>query len=293
MTSKRIKSALVVQGGGMRGIFSAGSLIALQELGLKNAFDAIYGSSGGAMNAAYLLSNQTKFGTSIYYEDINNSKFINLLRINKILDMDYLFEEVVTLKKPLNLDKVKNAKASLYFFVTDVEKGTSKKLDSKSCDNLLKSLKASCALPIYYNKPVFIDGIGYLDGGICKAIPIQDAINDGCTDILVLLTQPTKILTNFFEDFLIKRFLSRFGPKLVNAFFRGLNEYNYAFDISLGNAKIRKKVNIATVVPDAKLMLNRLTKNKKLLKNAAIEGARKVFHLFNKEFDTSNILRYN
>ena len=291
--SKRIKSALVVQGGGMRGIFSAGSLIALNEIGLRESFDAVYSSSGGAINAAYLLSDQPKFGTSIYYEDINNSKFINLLRINKIVDIDYLFDEVVTQKKPLDTEKVTSSKTPLHFFVTDVEAGTAKRFNAKYCSNFLKSLKASCAMPVYYNKPVFIEGKRYLDGGICKTVPILDAVNDGCTDILVLLTQPAKGEANFFEDFLVKKFLSKFGSKLVNAFFTGSKECGYAFDISLGNVKIKKKVNIATIVPDSNFKLNRLTKNEKLLKNAAIDGARKVFDLFNKEWNMGNILKYN
>ncbi len=49
-SKKKIKSALIVQGGCMRGVFSAGSLIALEKLGLSQAFDAVYGSSGGAVN---------------------------------------------------------------------------------------------------------------------------------------------------------------------------------------------------------------------------------------------------
>lgn len=292
-SKKKIKSALIVQGGCMRGVFSAGSLLALEKMGFTQGFDAVYGSSGGAINASYFLANQGPFGASIYYEDINNSKFINILRVNKIVDIDYLFDEVVTRIKPLYVNQVTNAKTPLYFFVTDIEEGTAKRFNAKSCGNFLKSLKASCALPVYYNKPVFVDAKGYLDGGICKAIPIQDAINDGCTDILVLLTQPTKDSTNFFGDFLVKKFLSKFGSKLVNAFFTCLNEYSYAFDVSLGNVKIKKKVNIATIVPDSNFNLNRLTKSEKLLKEVAIDGAKKVFDLFEQKFDMSDILRYN
>ena len=84
---KKVKSALVIQGGGMRGAFSAGSLIALENLGFAESFDAIYASSSGAINGSYFLAKQSALGTSIYYRDINNSKFINIFRPKKIFDV--------------------------------------------------------------------------------------------------------------------------------------------------------------------------------------------------------------
>ena len=62
----------------MRGVVSAGMVSALEELGLTHAFDAVYGSSAGAINAAYFLAGQARLGTTIYYEDINNARFIDL-----------------------------------------------------------------------------------------------------------------------------------------------------------------------------------------------------------------------
>ena len=72
--------ALAVEGGAMRGVISAGMVSALEDLGLVDAFDAVYGSSAGAINAAYFLAGQARLGTTIYYEDINNAEFIDLAR---------------------------------------------------------------------------------------------------------------------------------------------------------------------------------------------------------------------
>jgi predicted acylesterase/phospholipase RssA len=60
------KIALCVEGGAMRGVVSAGMVSALEELGLGEAFDAVYGSSAGAINTAYFLAGQAAFGTAIY-----------------------------------------------------------------------------------------------------------------------------------------------------------------------------------------------------------------------------------
>ena len=73
--------ALCVEGGAMRGVVSAGMVSALEELGLVDTFDAVYGSSAGAINAAYFLAGQAAFGTTIYVEDINNRRFISLARM--------------------------------------------------------------------------------------------------------------------------------------------------------------------------------------------------------------------
>src|SRR4029077_12182161 len=73
--------ALCIEGGAMRGVVSAGMVVALQRLGLIDVFDAVYGSSAGAMNGAYLLARQALFGTTIYYEDINNAQFVDFRRV--------------------------------------------------------------------------------------------------------------------------------------------------------------------------------------------------------------------
>jgi hypothetical protein len=58
----------------MRGVVAGGMVTAIQELGLTDCFDTIHGSSAGACAGAYLITDQAKLGTSIFYEDINNSK---------------------------------------------------------------------------------------------------------------------------------------------------------------------------------------------------------------------------
>ncbi len=81
--------------------------------------------------------------------------------------------------------------------------------------------------------------------------------------------------------------------ELFNTYLKGFDNYNYSFNASIGKGKVKNNVNIATIVPDDDFSLNRLTKNEKLLKGAAINGARKVFDLFSKNYDTSGILRYD
>jgi len=73
------KITLVLYGGGMSGVAGAGAMIALQDLGFAHAFDAIYTYSAGFPNASYLLGDETRLGTSIYYEDLSRGQFIKLM----------------------------------------------------------------------------------------------------------------------------------------------------------------------------------------------------------------------
>src|SRR5262245_64259967 len=89
------KVGLIVEGGAMRGVISCAALMALEELGLTEAFDEIYGASAGAVNAAYFLAGQAAYATTIYYQRINNSRFIRNLWRRKIVDIDSLFDSVI------------------------------------------------------------------------------------------------------------------------------------------------------------------------------------------------------
>lgn len=86
----------------MRGVVSAGMVTALQYLQLTNCFDVIYGTSAGAINGANFHAGQAPYGTNIYYQNINNTRFINLRRFftrRPVMSLEYLFEHVAVRKK--------------------------------------------------------------------------------------------------------------------------------------------------------------------------------------------------
>ena len=96
------KLGLVIEGGGMRGVISAGSLLALDLLGFREIFDEIYAASAGGVNAAYFLSGQGTLGMTVYFDDIANRRFINPWRVFKIVDVDYAYDRIISLYKPLD-----------------------------------------------------------------------------------------------------------------------------------------------------------------------------------------------
>ena len=248
------KLGLVVEGGGMRGVTSGGSLIAMEQLGLTSAFDEVYGESAGAINACYFLASQAAFGGRIYLEDLASLSFFNPVRVNRILDMDFLIDHVMRRVKPLAVDKVMESRSKLFVSITNVDEGTARVVDVKEeKPPLLRLLKATAAVIPLYNKSVMLDGFPYADGGITDPIPVIDAINNGCTHILVLLTRPHGFRLQEFdgmERMVLKVLLRRWNRKFVDAFFNiRYRRYNEARDIAFGDVPAAPGVNLAVLCP--------------------------------------------
>ena len=138
------KLGLIIEGGAMRGIFSCGGGIALELLGLSRAFDEVYACSSGAINAAYFVAGQAAYSVSIYYDEVNNRNFINPLRLNNILNMDFLFDEVIKRRKPLDVERVLSSPSKLRISITDANTGAGFLIDAQNSRYaLLDSLSAS------------------------------------------------------------------------------------------------------------------------------------------------------
>src|SRR5947208_11439555 len=88
------KVGLIVEGGAMRGVISCAALMALEELGMTEVFDEVYGGSAGAVNAAYFLAGQAAYATTLYYQKINNTRFLRRFWHRKIVDIDDLFDSI-------------------------------------------------------------------------------------------------------------------------------------------------------------------------------------------------------
>lgn len=188
------KLALVIEGGGMRGVVSGGMVTALEQLGYSGVFDAAYGSSSGAMAAAYFLAGQAAFGTSIYYENINNRQFIDLRRMispKPIMNTSFLLDRVCVHEKPLDVRALKANPASLNIVVSDVAARHSVVFRAAESPELVREyLRASINVPGVAGPSVAIGGRLYSDASVYQSIPFAAAVADGATHVLALLTRP-------------------------------------------------------------------------------------------------------
>jgi predicted patatin/cPLA2 family phospholipase len=233
------KLGLVVEGGGMRGIYSAGALVALEQIGFNSVFDQVYAESAGAINSCYFLAGQAQLGIRIYLEDLQTMRFVNPFRTAAILNIDYVTDVVLTQRKPLDAGAVMASRSDLFVALTSALDGSARLVDVKrEQPPLLKLLKATAAIVPLYNRSVLLDGIPYVDGGIANPIPIQSALDAGCTHILVLLTRPPDFVLRPFSG-MRKALLSLMLRGWQNEFVRTFHEerprrYQTARGLALG-----------------------------------------------------------
>ncbi|MBO3679301.1 patatin-like phospholipase family protein [Streptomyces sp. NEAU-YJ-81] len=185
---------LAIEGGGMRGTVSAGMALALHELGLLNAFDAVYGASAGAISAAWLVSSRPE-GLHGWADPRFASALIrkrNLLRGRPMVDIETLIEEVYIRQFPLDYASVLAAPISLHPLATDLETGQPADLHEELTDEvaLRLALRASAALPVLAGGPVTLGGRRFYDAGLAESIPFRQALRDGATHVLVLRSRP-------------------------------------------------------------------------------------------------------
>lgn len=186
------KIALIVEGGGMRGGFSAGVLDAFHDLSY-DPFDIYGGVSGGAMNISSFLSQQRGRNYRIYRDMCTDSQFISVRKYlcgGHYIDLDWLWNEMIK-REPYDIQKAYNhvQDKSIFFVVTNISKGFAEYL-TPSKNTWMDILKASSSIPLLYRNFIKINNDYYTDGGVTNPIPIHHAISLGAEKIVLIRSRP-------------------------------------------------------------------------------------------------------
>jgi len=280
--------ALVIEGGGMRGVAAGGMVSGLESLGLLNCFDSVHGSSAGAATGAYFVAGQARFGTSMFFEDLCGPEFINKKRIlffGPIMDTSFLVDKVMQSTKPLDFAALSTSKIPLHIVGTDIDTGQPVTRTHHDCYKAYREmLKASIAIPFISGGPKTIEGKRVMDGGLIQQIALRSAIDVGATHILVLQTRredeqirpPANWKTKLQALFLQLMYGGIIGRILLER----SNTINAAvLDVRSG---ITSEVHcIDSISLDSSIdYIHRLTKSPKPLKDAAIKMEEKVNSVF-------------
>lgn len=205
----------------MRGVISAGMVSALEALGYVGAFDAVYGASAGAINAAYFLAGQARLGTTIYHEDINNRHFIDLsraLRRRPIVDLEFLLDDVARRRKRLDVDRLLGGATPLHVLATDVTRESVCAFhDFADADRLFGALRAGATMPVVAGDPYPYADRLLLDASLSEPIPVATAERHGHTHVLALLTRGGRMRpkVSAFDRYFVAPRLRRVSPQLA------------------------------------------------------------------------------
>lgn len=183
------KVALVLQGGAVRGAFTAGVLDVLMENDLY--FQYVVGVSAGALISLSYLSKQIGRSRSVVVDFMADKKFVNprfLLTKRSLFDFDYLFGDIATKILPFDFDTYEKSPIKFVVGTTSCHSGQPLYFIKDETPDFFKAIAASSSLP-FFSAPVFVGEEPCLDGGIATPIPFQKALDDGYKKMIVITTR--------------------------------------------------------------------------------------------------------
>lgn len=212
------KIAIVGSEGGMSCAYSVGVILALVEkFNLTDPY-LVIGSSGSTGTLAYYAAGQYKSIKNIWENLLPSKKFISFFRLNKIMDIDYLIDDIFKKQDPLDINKIRQSKIKLFISATNIQNGNLEYFNNEA--DIFEALRASSATPIAYNKVVNIKNNQYIDGAISAPLKvnIEKAKKEGA-EIIIAIDNSNKsiigdLLLKFYSLFRSKSFRKKVGNYL-------------------------------------------------------------------------------
>ena len=184
------KSSLILEGGGMRGIFTIGVLDNFMDRGIR--FPYIIGVSAGACNALSYMSNQrgrAKFSNIDMMEKYNYIGFRHLITQGNIMDFKLLFHKLPEEIYPYDYDALARSTERLEVVTTNCITGEANYFEEKNDPKrVIDIVKASSSLP-FVCPIAYVDGVPMADGGVADSIPVERAMSQGFTKPVIVLTR--------------------------------------------------------------------------------------------------------
>lgn len=185
-----VKSGLILEGGGMRGVYTAGVLQKLME---EDVFtDYVIGVSAGACNAVSYLSRQSGRNRTVMIDYVTHPDYIsmkNLLKKRELFGMNLIFDDIPNRLVPFDYGGFGAAAEEFVVGTTDCMTGEAiyyrKPLPP---EELLTVVRASSSLP-FMSRPVEFGGRLLMDGSLADPLPIKQALSDGVTKPIIVMTR--------------------------------------------------------------------------------------------------------
>ncbi len=185
-----MKTGLILEGGAIRGIFTAGVLDRLMENGVY--FPYVVGVSAGGGNAMNYTSHQ-KGRTARMINVPRSDSYYGLkqfIESHKVINLDKMAFEYPYNQFPFDFDTYFSSDIETEYVCTCCETGKAEYFSSFSDEKeLLTVAKATCSVPMLC-EPVELNGLHYLDGSIADSIPLERALEKGCDRLVVIMTKP-------------------------------------------------------------------------------------------------------
>ncbi|BEO94413.1 patatin family protein [Fusobacterium nucleatum] len=259
-----MKVGLVLEGGGMRALFTAGVLDALLDI-KELDIDGIVGVSAGALFGVNYVSGQKERAIRYnkkYARDKRYMGFYSWITTGNAVNEEFAFYEIPFKLDVFDQEKFKQSKIDFYVVMTNVESGKPEYVLIKDVFKQMEYLRATSALP-FASKIIETNGKKYLDGGISDSIPIDYCEGLGYDKIILVLTRPKNTHKEDKLNFLYKLVYRKY-PNLVERLINMGKDY----EVVLKKIEdLENKNKIFVIRPPKVLKIGRLEKNEDKIQN--------------------------
>ena len=263
------KTGLVLEGGGLRGIFTAGVLDFFLEKNIE--FDNCIGVSAGACHACSYLAKQHKRAFNVSVDYLNDKRYCtlySLIKTGDLFDVNLVYNEIPNKLNPIDNETFKKNKTKFQVVITNCETGEAEYPEVKDFDKDTVYVRASSSLPLLA-RMVNINGNVYLDGGVSDSIPIKKSMENGNTKNVVVLTRDKSYRKKQSALGKITGIRYKKFPKFVELMNTRFSRYNEILEYIY---ELERQGKVFIIQPETPLNLGRIEKNKEKLTNVYNTG---------------------
>ncbi|HZG56323.1 patatin family protein, partial [Paenibacillus sp.] len=254
---------LVLEGGGMRGVYTGGVLERFMASNLY--FPYVIGVSAGACNAVTYLARQRGRNRRVTIDYVDHPDYLsirNWLRGKGMFGMDFIFDRIPNELDPLDYEALFACPETFVVGTTDPETGEARYYGNdvwkRDKATFMAVLRASSSLP-FFSPPVLVDGRLQFDGGVADPIPAARALEDGCERLVVVLTKDASYRIQPFKRRRFAEWVYRRYPRLVEAMARRERVYNESMALV---RRLESEGRAIVLQPSQKLPVGRMTKDR-------------------------------
>ncbi|WP_289285189.1 patatin-like phospholipase family protein [Parablautia intestinalis] len=263
------EAGLVLEGGGMKGVYTCGVLDFFLDKELE--FRSCYGVSAGACCLCSFLSKQKGRGYHVtvdYLEDKNYCGIYSLFTTGDLFGAEMCYHKIPEELYPYDYDTYNGYQGNFYSVVTNIETGRPEYIPIKDMKKDIDAIRASASLPLVSRNVKWKQGL-YLDGGISDAIPLRRSIKDGNKKNIVIMTKETGYRRQPLSSTAIFKLWYRKYPKVYELMKNRHNTYNETLDYIDSQVKAG---NTFLIQPKHKSNVGRIEKDRTKLEMLYQEG---------------------
>lgn len=252
-----MKVGLVLEGGAMRGLFTAGVL----DVFLDNKVNVtdVVGVSAGTLFGVNFVSRQKGRALRYNLKYINDKRYMSVkswIKTGNLINKDFTYYKVPFQLDAFDNNTFKKSPTNFFATVTNIETGDAEFIKIEDAYKQMETLRATSALP-FISEIIKVGDKQYLDGGIANSIPVDFFEKQGFDKIIVILTRPITYRKKKSPGIQYKMFYNKY-PKLVEKLENRYQEYNDTVDKIV---ELEKEGKIFVIRPSEDINIKRLEKD--------------------------------